>query len=271
MSGRSASRDGPAAPVAGGSAPVRPARAAAGGSVRRRLRQLIITGGGAALAGLMVVLGFWQLDVYHRSGSAAAARRAVEPPVELSRVAPAGSAVRDGYGRTVRFTGTYEPGLQELLPVANRPGTYRVLAALRQADGSLVPVVRGVAAEPPAPPTGSVTETGILLPSEAADSGHAGGQPTTVRLPALAQQWPGPLVDGFVTLSAADARQQGLEPAVVALPEGSGRLQNGAYAIQWWVFAAFTLVMSVRMARETRMGLVLEPASGENESGTRET
>jgi surfeit locus 1 family protein len=225
-------------------------------SLRGRLGQLLIVVAGSLLAGLMVLLGFWQLDVYHRQGAAAAARRAAEPAVELRTVAPAGSAVRDGYGRTVRFEGTYVPELQQLLPVPGRPGAARLLGAVRQNDGSIVPVVRGVGSDPVAPPVGSVTETGILLPSEGRSSD---GQSTAVEVPVLAQGWPGPLIDGFVTLSSADAAEQGLEPAVVTLPEGSGRLRNGAYALQWWIFAAFTFVMAVRMARESRVGLVPEP------------
>jgi hypothetical protein len=69
-------------------------------------------------------------------------------------------------------------------------------------------------------------------------------------VPQLAQRWPGPLVEGFVTLSAAEATAHGLEQAAVTLPEGRGRLRNGAYALQWWLFAGFTLVMAVRMARD---------------------
>lgn len=227
-------------------------------SLRGRLRQLLIVVAGSVLAATMVLLGFWQLDVYHRQGAAAAARRAAEPAVELRSVAPAGSAVRDGYGRTVRFEGTYLPELQRLLPLPGRPGVSRVLGAVRQSDGSIVAVVRGLGTDSAGPPLGSVTQTGVLLPSEARASRTADGQLTAVELPALAQEWPGPLVDGFVTLSGADAAQQGLEPATLALPEGSGRLRNGAYALQWWVFAAFTLVMAVRMARESQVGLVSE-------------
>jgi surfeit locus 1 family protein len=228
-------------------------------SPRGRLRQLLIVAAGSLLAGAMVLLGFWQLDVYHRQGAVAAARRAAEPAVDLRAVAPAGSAVRDGYGRTVRFAGSYLPELQRLLPVAGRPGVSRVLGAVRQADGSIVPVVRGLGSDPAASsPVGTLTQTGVLLPSEARVSRSADGQLTAVEVPALAQEWPGPLIDGFVTLSSADATAQGLEPATLALPEGSGRLRNGAYALQWWVFAAFTLVMAVKMARESRVGLVPE-------------
>ena len=72
----------------------------------------------------------------------------------------------------------------------------------------------------------------------------------SVRIPQLAQRWPGPLVEGYVTLGPADAQTQGLQPAPTLLPEGRGRLRNGAYALQWWLFAGFTLVMAVRMARD---------------------
>ena len=34
------------------------------------------------------------------------------------------------------------------------------------------------------------------------------------------------------------------------LPEGQGRLRNGAYAIQWWIFAAFAIVMAAKIARD---------------------
>ena len=36
----------------------------------------------------------------------------------------------------------------------------------------------------------------------------------------------------------------------VALPDARGRLRNAAYALQWWCFAAFTVVMAVRIARD---------------------
>jgi surfeit locus 1 family protein len=166
--------------------------------------------------------------------------------VPLTKVAPAGAPVRDGYGRTVTFRGSYEAAHQVLVPVADRTDAYRVVTLLRQDDGSAVAVVRGVTAESQSapPPAGPQASSGILLPSEesAADGPEELG---SVRVPQLAQQWPGPLVDGFVTLTAAEASGQGLEPAV-----GRGRLRNGAYAMQWWLFAGFTLVMSVRMARD---------------------
>jgi surfeit locus 1 family protein len=215
-----------------------------------RLRQVLIIALGLLAAGGMVWLGLWQLDVYRAQGEAVALRRAAEPPVALTSVAPAGAAVRDGYGRSVQFEGSYLGQYQLVLPVERRPDIYRVLTPFRQVDGSVVAVVRGLAsAEPPAPPAGRVSELGVLLPSEQSSGGPA-TELTAVQVPVLAQRWPGPLVDGFVVLAAADASAQGLQPAVADLPTGSGRLRNGAYALQWWVFAAFAVVMAIRMARD---------------------
>ncbi len=227
------------------------------------LQQIGIITLGCVLAGGMALLGVWQLQVYARQGAEASASRASQPPVPLADVAPAASRVTDGYGLSVQTRGRYDPTLQVLVPAeSNGPadtlGRLRVVTGLRQADGSTVAVVRGLVpggtTAAPAPPTGEVTQTGVLLPSEEA----ADGLPTTgggtvlpsVRVPLLAQTWPGPMVDGFIVLSAADARAGGLEPAPLLLPEGQGRLRNGAYAAQWWIFGLFAVVMSARIARD---------------------
>jgi len=157
----------------------------------------------------------------------------------------------------VAFEGSYDPALQLLVPVEDVAGQFRVLTGLRQADGSVVAVGRGVVSEPiaPPPPGGPVQQVGVLLPTEehTSETNLPGGQLASVRLPALAQQWPGPLLDGFVNLSSADAASQGLTPAPLQLPEGPGRVRNAAYVGQWWLFAAFALFMAFRMARDIGM------------------
>ena len=220
-----------------------------------RFWQALVIALGIVVAAAMVVMGYWQLEVYQNQGQEAAKRRASAPPVPLSSVARAGAPVKDGFGRSVTFEGTYDPALQLLVPVEDRTDQFRVLSGLRQADGSLVAVVRGVVfatATAPPPPRGLVHQVGVLLPSEehVPETNLGNGQMASVRLPALAQQWPGPLIDGFVTLSSADAARQGLAPAEWQLPEARGRLRNGAYAMQWWLFAAFTLFMASRIARD---------------------
>jgi cytochrome oxidase assembly protein ShyY1 len=217
-----------------------------------RLRQALVITLGIALAAPMIALGFWQLRVYETQGSEAAQARASAPPVPLSSVARPGAAVTDGYGRPVSVKGTYDPALQLLVPGGS--GQFRVLSGLRQGDGSVVAVVRGVTSVPhaPAPPSGVVDQVGVLLPTEEHLPGTdlPSGQIASVRLPALAQAWPGPLIGAYVNLSSADAASQGLTAAAVQLPEAPGRLRNAAYSMQWWLFAAFTLFMAFRIARD---------------------
>jgi surfeit locus 1 family protein len=232
-----------------------------------RVKQGLVIALGIAVAAAMLAMGYWQLEVYHNQGQEAAARRASAPPVPLSSVARAGAAVEDGYGRSVTFEGTYDPALQLLVPVEGKTDQFRILSGLRQADGSLVAVVRGVVFETattPAPPSGLVHQVGVMLPSEedVPEAALSSGQMASVRLPALAQQWPGPLIDGFVTLSSADAAKQRLAPAEWQLPEARGRLRNGAYAMQWWLFAAFTLFMAFRIARDIWLPGVEENMGG---------
>lgn len=220
----------------------------------RVLKQILIVVTGVAMAAAMAWLGNWQLSVYRSSGNQNADAKAAAPPLELRRVAPAGSAVREGFGRSVRFEGRYEPAFQVLVGDGESPGPYRVLTALRQSDGSLVAVVRGTVdgTEAPPPPTGPVTQTGVLLPSEddATVTAPGPGRLDSVRLPALAQLWSGAIVGGYVTLPTAESQAQGLEPAPLDLPEARGRLRNAAYALQWWLFGGFAVAMSLRMARD---------------------
>ena len=242
----------PAPSLEGPTPPVQPPPPVSRSRAVTLLRQVLILLAGLAAAAVMVVAGIWQLDVYHSQGRVQSERRAAEPAVPVSAVAQAGQVVVDGYGRSVQVSGRYLPGVQVLVPVEDGGG-FRVVSALQLADGDVLPVVRGTvpAASAPAAPTGPTAGTGILLPSEEAAAGALpGGQLSAVRVTTLAQQWPGPLVSGYVTLSAPDATAQGFAPATVELPEGTGRLRNGAYALQWWVFAAFALVLAVRTARD---------------------
>lgn len=229
----------------------------------------------------MVRLGWWQLDVYRQQADGFAVQRADEPARPLTDVAPAGTLPEDGYGRTVTFAGEFESTDQFLVPVPERPGHFRVLTALVQADGSRVPVVRGEAvleggtATPPAPPTGEQQLSGILLASEASatsadDATPVPGQIGSVRLAEVAQAWPAPLVNGFVSLDAPGASASGLAQAQVSLPRGEGQLRNGGYAVQWVVFAGFGLAMAVVVARDIgrralleRVGEVAQEPSGD--------
>lgn len=205
------------------------------------------------VATVMIVLGLWQMEVFRDQGANGVAARAAAPAVPLAEVATAGEANFDGYGRQVTFSGTYDPGQQYLIPVAERPGHYRVLTALVRSDDTVVPVVRGEVngTTPPPPPKGVQNEQGLFLASEAAvDTPVPPGQLSSVRLSQIAQQWTRPMVPGFVTLNAEFAARQGMTQAQVTLPSGQGHARNSGYALQWWVFAGFALVMAGKIARD---------------------
>lgn len=223
-----------------------------------RLKQAGVLLVALVIATGMVRLGWWQLSVYRDQANGYALERAAEPARPLLEVAPAGELPYDGYGRTVTFAGRWSDQPQYLVPVPERAGHYRVLTALVQVDGSTVPVVRGEAAlpgpdpRPPAPPAGEQQLTGLLLASEPTVDGAtpAPGQLASVRLPELAQDWPPPLVNGVVTLDEAGARASELAQAQVVLPSGEGQLRNGGYALQWWIFAGFGLLLAGFIARD---------------------
>lgn len=208
---------------------------------------------GLVAGAAMVVLGVWQGQVYARQGAEANAARAALPSLQLSEIAPPSAEVRDGYGRSVTFSGTYDVAQQVFVPIEGT-STFRVLTPLIQADGSAVPVVRGVSEQPtaPTPPAGVVDQIGVLAPSESSSLPGAlpADQIPAVELAAVAQRWSWPLIGGYVTLDSASATAQGLDPATATLPRSDGRLRNGAYAVQWWIFAAFALLWAVKMARD---------------------
>ncbi|HZA05758.1 MAG TPA: SURF1 family protein [Propionibacteriaceae bacterium] len=218
----------------------------------RRIKAALVVLLGLVIAAGMSLAGYWQLQVYQRQGAEAAAARAALPPVALADVAPANARVGDGYGRTVTVTGSYEPAHQLRIPFPDGAEGLRMVSLLRIEDGRALVVVRGVltGGDTNVPPSGPQSVRGVLLPSEPATAPSGPDGLGSIRIAQLVQRWPGPLVDGFVTVEANDARAQGLEPAPVALPEGRGRLRNGAYALQWWLFAAFTVVMAGRIARD---------------------
>ena len=245
-----------------------------------RATQVLVVAAGLVVAAVMGVLGLWQMQRSIDSGAAGVRARAETAAVPLLDYLPADGTVKDIYGKQARVTGEYLPA-QQLL-VSGPGGTTRVLTAFRVADGRVVPIVRGlVGGEAPTPPAGVREESGIFLPGEGdSDAAAPVGGLASVRTPLLAQRWPQQITPGFLTLDAVHSSAQGLAAASVTLPQGERSLQNGSYALQWWLFAAFALGMSVKLAhaggerarRAADSGTVAEratvadgPASGPNE------
>lgn len=219
----------------------------------------LIVAVGVLAALVMGWLGLWQAQVFANQGKSAAAAITGEP-VKALDASVTGDAVGGLWGHTVTVTGHYVAAQQVL--VVGKDGTGRVVTAFLLSDGRVVAVARGVGSGREIPPSGELTQTGVFLPTEAAaDWTVPSGSYGSVRLQALAQVWPQPLVEGYMTLDAADAHGQGLGAAAVVLPTLDGQFRNAGYALQWWAFAAFALVMSVLIARNyRRRGMQLSDA-----------
>jgi hypothetical protein len=127
-------------------------------------------------------------------------------------------------------------------------------------------VVRGFATDatvPMQPPTGTVAVDGSLAPGESPAAAPTGlpAWPQEARgsvdLAVLVNEWPGELYNAFVfAQTEKTSTGAGVTPAAglerVPPPEVTGGLKwrNAAYAVQWWVFAAFAAFMWFRMVRE---------------------
>jgi len=221
------------------------------------------------LAAVMVGLGNWQLDRYHQKVAIndridAAARAAPVPATDVLRPGDA-PAKAQRYTR-VSASGRYDPAHEILVSgrtVDGRVG-FEVLTPLVLPGGAALVVDRGwVAAGAgasdvpavPAAPGGDVTVLGaVRLPERALGRVETLGGRLQVRRisPAqLAGALPYPVLGGYVTTT-----QDGLTPIAV---EYEGTLQNGGYALQWWAFAALTLVGYGYLARRHAHESVAQP------------
>ncbi|MEL4504837.1 SURF1 family protein [Luteococcus sp. H138] len=219
-----------------------------------KIKQLVIALLGGALCLFMVFLGLWQMEVFQSQADGSAAQRAQAPAVDLESNLVAGK-VGDLYGRQVNVTGSYLPGKQVLVGTDH---PLQVVSAFRTSKGHTLTVVRGTVPQgsrAPAAPTGQQSITGVILPSQSrgtvpAPSDAPSGTLTSVRLEQLAQTWPEPMLDGFVTQKGELATAQGLGVAEPAIPDvGGGKTRNRGYALQWWAFAAFGAVATAAGVR----------------------
>ena len=225
-----------------------------------------------AVAATCTRLGIWQLDRLDQ-------RRALNTQVERGLAAEPtsldmlGGQADDAY-RRVRVTGTYDPEHEVLWygrALDGRPG-HHVLTPLvygteQATGGAAVLVDRGwVPAEldttpvaPAAPPSGTVTVTGFLLPAEGGDDlvidRDASGRVLTVRHAdpaALDGEVPYELWSLALQLQVQSPAQAFDLPAVVPPPP----LDEGphlSYAVQWFTFATIALVgYAILVRREVR-------------------
>ncbi|GAB3591196.1 SURF1 family protein [Angustibacter peucedani] len=218
-------------------------------------------------------LGAWQLGVAKDRGAEQSRRElAARPPAPLDDVLPVQQPFpTTADGRRVVVRGTYDRDQQVL--VAERlqhgvPGWW-VVGALRTEGGGWLPAVRGwvatpddVRADPGAAPSGPVEVRGVLQPDDAPDDEAAplpDGRLAALDAADLVNRWGSPIYNGFVVVGAelgsdgSPAATTGAQPERVPAPQPqpSGLAwRNAAYAVQWWVFAGFAVVLWWKMVRE---------------------
>ena len=223
-----------------------------------------------ALAVVFAELGSWQLG-RSRSTAEAPPEREVLPLQQV--LAPQEPLDGEAVAGPVSVEGAWADEPQQLVvdrAADGSPGDGAwVLAAVEVADGggsALLPVVRGwvpgaqggegaLAQEVPPPPAGPVELVGHLAVSQD-PRGLAGlppGQVAAASSADLLNVWEGRIYAGYLV---ADAPAPGLVAVPAPEPETGTNLQNVSYAFQWWVFAAFAVLMWLRVVHDVhRRGL----------------
>lgn len=241
---------------------------------RPRLRELLSAARTRRMLGLLALivvaaivcarLGAWQIDrAFERADAAAAAEAALlsdAPPESLTEVLTPGAHVMGTMvGHPMEVTGTFDESGQYLVPdrVVDGEAGYLVVTPLEVAStGAWLAVVRGWSPDTdvPAAPTGTVTVTGSITAGEAYEPlALPAGQTDSISPAYFAGVWGLPIYNAYlVPDAAATAGLGGL--GVVPAPQLDGGtgvdLRNLAYAIEWYVFGAFALVVWYRLVRE---------------------
>jgi cytochrome oxidase assembly protein ShyY1 len=224
-----------------------------------------------AIAAVMCVLGVWQLDVYQSKTAAATAKRAEAAPVSLQSLFAINAGLPSkAVGRRVTVSGTWGPAADQIFvsgrrydvqdgfwvvtPLLLDGGNGSSTGAGKSADAVMiirgwVPTVDSRAALPPA---GPVQVVGAVTASEAEDASGAAAKGRvlpSLRIPTIVHLVDYRVYDAFVVLASAVPTSANA-PAIVPAPSpptDHAGLRNVAYAVQWWIFALFTLWMWGRM------------------------
>lgn len=206
------------------------------------------------LMAVMSVLGLWQLGVYDQHQQADSRSRLDRPATPLEKVlGPDEAFPADAVSQPVTVTGRYL--LHEQFEVHHSPlldASDAVVTPLQVAGGSVILVVRGAGGATVAAPTGEVSVSGLLEPSDATGSSPKHGRVSGgLQIAALVQGFPQDLYGGYVVMTSSHPADP--VPSVsVPLPAPSRwtGIRNLMYAVQWWLFAVFVAFMWWRILTE---------------------
>lgn len=230
---------------------------------------------------LCVRLGFWQLDRLHgrRYYNHLFAQGMAMAPQPVETLVDGNGAGGTLLYRQASATGVYDTAHEVILYGRSnneQPGNH-VLTPLRLPDGRAVIVDRGWVPygmdAPPiqaaAPPTGTVTVTGLLAPSEPGGSPQQGATTTFTRvdLTQIGDQLPFPVLPYYLQLQ----QQTPAQPGTLPIPPPAPTLDEGphaGYAFQWFSFATIAglgfVLLVVKEVRDERRG----PAPPEGDDDT---
>jgi surfeit locus 1 family protein len=216
------------------------------------------------------LLGLWQLGAWQAHREDRVAELAGADPVPLGSVLgpddpfPAADA-----GRPVTVSGEWLP--EETVTVTDRiqhgelgrwlVTPLAVCAAPPCAeDDSVVPVVLGWSDRPAdlavPPPAGAAQVVARLQPAEQDDATAADAEDgvlSSLRILDFVERLDQDLYSGFVILDEPASLRGDLEavtPEALPRPPASEGLRNLLYAVQWWVFGVFTVVVWWRWVRD---------------------
>lgn len=209
-----------------------------------------------AVCVLFFFLGKWQWD---RTQNILEAERAAAAEPVAAEVVLADTLRSEDYGRTLNSNGVFNPANQ--VRVVNRladgsddaeVGDW-ILSQFTTTAGINVAVVRGwvPSGSEFVTPTTSVDISGIMQPNEAFYQGsdNSSTEVVVIDSQALEEIWKVDLSDGFIVLQEQTPMSAGEPlpvPATISTGDVPFPLQNFFYAIQWWVFAAFAVVLFIR-------------------------
>ncbi|MBC3760235.1 SURF1 family protein [Quadrisphaera oryzae] len=210
-----------------------------------------------AAAVVFSLLGEWQLG-RSQEHARVSPTETVVPIGEVLR--PAADFTGHADHQRVEVSGAWADLPVEEVPdreLDGRSGTWVVAALQDGSTGGLLPVLLGwqpAGAPAPEAPTGAAQLTGRLLPSEQPEGLGPDGQLRAVSSGDLVNTWPGRLYTGYLVADAGSVPASGPGGVLTAVPSEAPvpRLdpQNLSYAFQWWLFAAFALVMWGKIVKD---------------------
>jgi surfeit locus 1 family protein len=229
-----------------------------------------------------VVLGLWQLDAWQTRRADEARDLSRAEPVPLAEVmGPDDSFPGRSVGQPVDLDGTWVPDGTVFVSGREHDGTdgYWMVTplAVGGAEAPALPVVLGWVADPeaaPSPPVGEERFVGWLQPPEG--TGARDDDPDDDVLPQLRIADVVQRVDQDLYSAYAISRDglDGLPPADLAqLPE-VGRftaVRNLFYAVEWWFFGGFVVLIWWRWLGEQRAPEAGTPAPEDTQPDTVKT